>query len=252
MPSSWKNLDELHSKIHTRAFYMTRAQAGGFPEEHTQDFGFTLTNPALKHYREMEEELRTMVDGSRVSAEIVLTQILRLQQITGGFLPVKKPDEDLATNVALGGDRIGALRDLLEQYPLDEPLVILAKFRYEISTILELVKKMGRATNSIVGGMRNRPQAIADFQAGVVNTSVVQIRAGGISVDLSRADTAIFYSTSDHMAYEQARARIIARTGGKKSFLRLKAFGTVDEGILESLDRNSDIVTNIMRETHLL
>lgn len=252
MPTSWKNLDELHRLIHTRAFYLTRAQAGGFPEEHTQDFSFTLTNPALRHYREMEDELRTMVEGHRVSAAIVLTQILRLQQITGGFLPVLRPDEDQATNVPLGNDRIMALADLLDQYPVDEPLVILAKFRYEISAILELVKKMGRTTNSIVGGMKNRPQAIADFQSGLVSTSVVQIRAGGISVDLSRADTAIFYSTSDHMAYEQARARIIARTGGRVFFLRLKAEGTIDEGILESLDRNQDTVTNIMEKLHLL
>ena len=250
-PRTYKDLDDMNEKIHSVAFYMTRADAGGFPIEHTQDFKFKLTNPALKHYREMEEELRTMVEGSRVNADIVLTQILRLQQITGGFLPVKKPDEDQATNVALGNDRIKALGGLLEEYPLDEPLVILAKFRYEISSILDLVKKMGRTTNSIVGGMKDRPQAIADFQGGRVNTSIVQIRAGGISVDLSRADTAIFYSTSDHTAYEQAKARIIARTGGKVSFLRLMAEGTVDEDILDALSNNQDLVTKIMKRKHL-
>ena len=192
-----------------------------------------------------------MVEGNRVNAEIILTQILRLQQITGGFLPVKKPDEEQQENVQLGNDRIRALIELVEEYPLDYPLVIFAKYRYEISSILEQLQKLGRSTGYLVGGMKGRDQAIADFQSGQFDTMVAQTRAGGISVDLSRADTAIFYSATDHMGYEQAKARIIARTGGKVSFLRLKAKGTVEEHILETLDGTISLVTKIIENTHL-
>jgi superfamily II DNA or RNA helicase len=248
-PKTFKNLDDLQEKIQSRAFILDRRGAGGFPEEQTETFLFDLTNPATKHYKEMEEELRTMVQGNRVSAEIVLTQILRLQQITGGFLPVLKPNEDQATNVPLGKDRLMALEELLDQYPLQEPIVIFAKFRYEISAILKVLEKMGRTSNYIVGGMKNggRDQAIKDFQGSKFSTCVVQVRAGGISVDLSRADNAIFYSASHYLEYEQAKARIIARTGGKKSLIRLAARGTVDIGILEALDTGTSTVEKIMK-----
>lgn len=251
-PETFRHLEELNEKIYSRAFRLTRAEAGGFPTEHTQDLEFTLTNPALKHYKEMEAELRTVVEGHRVNAEIVLTQVLRLQQITGGFLPVLRPDEDQATNVPLGSDRLKALAELLDEYPTEEPLIIFAKFRYEVTAVTELVMKAGRTCNQIYGGLKGRDQAIKDFQSGKFDTCVVQIRAGGISVDLSRADTAIFYSTSSYRDYEQAKARIIARTGGKKSFLRLKARGTHDERILEALDTNTSVVEKILSRTHLL
>lgn len=246
-PETFKSLDDLQQRIQSRAFILDRAGAGGFPKEQVQTFSFKLTNPAAKHYKEMENELRTMVEGNRVSAEIVLTQILRLQQITGGFLPVLKPDEDQATNIPLGRDRLVALEELLDQYPGQEPIVIFAKFRYEISAILAVLKKMRRSSNFIVGGMKGgRDQAIADFQSGRFDTCVVQVRAGGISVDLSRADNAIFYSASHYMEYEQAKARIIARTGGKKSFIRLAAEDTVDIGILEALDTGASTVEKIL------
>ena len=42
---------------------------------------------------------------------------------------------------------------------------------------------------------------------------------------------------------------MIARTGGKKSFIRLRATGTVDEDILEALEANSSLVENILKKT---
>lgn len=251
-PETFKNLDRMQEKIHSIAFQLTRAQAGGFPKEHCQTIKFKLTNPALKHYREMEKDLRTMVSGYRVSAEIVLTQLLRLQQITGGYLPIKDPtDEDLKINSPLGSDRVDSLMELIREYPMNEPLVIFAKFRYEISSILDGLKKMGRTHSPIVGGLKTRPQVIRDFQSGKVDTCVAQIRAAGISVDLSRANTAIFYTTSGFLDYEQAKARIIARTGGHKSFIRMAAMGTLDEQALEALDTGSSLVKLILERDHL-
>lgn len=236
-PKKFKNLDKLNSIVNSTSFIMNREQAGGFPEELYQVIRFELTNPALKHYNEMQEKLKTMVQGEEVKAAVIVTQALRLQQITGGFLPVLDPDEDLSHNVPIGNDRIRALQGLLNEYSVDEPLVIFAKFRYELLAVIEAAKKAGRSTNFIAGGMRSgeRDQAKWDFQEGKVDTCVVQVRAGGIAIDLSRADNAIFYS-SPHSYFdrEQALARIIARTGGKKSFIDLVARGTVDEEILQA------------------
>lgn len=111
------------------------------------------------------------------------------------------------------------------------------------------MKKVGRTYSKITGGMSPAEKAIAQdlFQLGKANTCLVQVRAGGISIDLSRADTLIFYSLPHSVIdYEQAKARIIARTGGKKSFLRLVASDTVDEDILTSLEGNIELATLIL------
>lgn len=95
--------------------------------------------------------------------------------------------------------------------------------------------------------MRNK--AAARFQAGHFNTMVVQIRAGGIAIDLSRSNTAIFYSmTHSFIDHEQAKARIIARTGGSKSLIYLAAKDTVDEDIINSGKEDEDLVKSILRK----
>ena len=150
-------MDELGSKVASIAFQLTRQEAGGFPDEHYQTVHFELTNPALKHYQEMMKHLKTVIRqaGRReeVIAEIVLTQVLRLQQITGGFLPMPNPDDDQLVNAAIGDDRIRALRGIVEEYPQTEPLVIFCRFRYELDAIINQMKRMGRTVNFIAGGM---------------------------------------------------------------------------------------------------
>ena len=80
-----------------------------------------------------------------------------------------------------------------------------------------------------------------DFQDGLLDTCIVQIRAGGIAIDLSRADNAIFYSmTGSYLDFEQAKSRIISRKKGKKAFLILAARDTVDEVQLESMTTGRD------------
>lgn len=252
-PKTFKNLDELHEKIASVAYQLTREEAGGFPQEQYQTIHFSLTNPALKHYAEIEKHLKTMVTAStgdeRVVAEIILTQVLRLQQITGGFLPVTDP-EDRLENVQLGSDRIRALRELVSEYPVDEPLVIFCRFRFEMAAILKLMSDLGRTYSFIAGGMSTaeRDQSKRGFQSGLTDTSVVQIRAGGIAIDLSRASTGIFYSlTTSFIDYEQAKARIISRRGGSVSLIHLAAEGTIDENMLESLQTKQELVSIVLR-----
>ena len=249
-PKTFKNLDELSAKVNSVAFRLTREQAGGFPTEYYQTVFFELTKPASNHYAEMLEKLKTTVADTEVVAEIILTQTLRLQQITGGFLPTREPEDlSVSTNQPLGKDRIRALDELLDEYPSKEPVVIFVKFLYELQAVQALIKRRGRVFSTIAGGMTGaeRDKAKNSFQNGLVDSCVVQIRAGGIAIDLSRANVGIFYSlTHSFIDHEQAKARIIARTGGGVSIIYLVARGTVDEDILTSVRERTDLVTRVL------
>lgn len=246
-PKTFKNLDELGQKVASVSFQLTRKQAGGFPQEHYQDIRFPLTNPALKNYKEMFEHLKTevqTVQGSEeVVADIILTRLLRLQQITSGFLPSVEGD------IPLGQDRIIALKGLMEEYPTDEPLVILCRYHYELQAISGLMPHIGRTVGTISGRipMSERDRIKHSFQNGTINTVAAQVRSVGIAIDLSRASTAIFYSTpSSFIDYEQAKARIISREGGRISILHLVASGTVDEDVVSSIKERGDLVSKIL------
>lgn len=251
-PKTFKNLDRLNEKVQSVAYQLGREEAGGFPQEQYQDIKFQLTSPAKRHYAEMEKELKTCVRGEDVTADIILTQILRLQQITGGFLPTPDPEDIyLKVNTPIGKDRLRALEGLLDEYPEREPLVIFARFRYELEAISQALTKRGRSFSRIMGGIpeRERTSAKLLFQAGGVDTCLVQIRAGGIAIDLSRANTGIFYSlTTSFIDYEQARARIISRKGGSVSLIHLVAEGTVDEDVLASVKGKQDLAKMILKK----
>lgn len=239
-PETFKDLDHLTDRVREWAFILNRKEAGGFPQELVQKILFPLTGASKRHYARMEEEMKTYVKGERVTAKIVLTQALRLQQITSGFLPVEDTVEPI------GKDRINALRELVSEYAPTEPLVIMARFRYEIAEIEALMKRMGRSVSTIFGGDSNRDQVKKDFQTGKVDTCVVQVRAGGIAIDLSRADTIIFHSMPTFMDYEQAKARIISRRGGDVAILILTAQDTLDELHYESLTTGQEYAEMIM------
>lgn len=251
-PKTFKNLDQLNQKVQALAYQLSREEAGGFPQEQYQDIRFPLTSPAKRHYQEMENELKTRVGQEDVTADIILTQILRLQQITGGFLPTPDPDDiDQKVNTPIGQDRVRALAGLLDEYPEREPLVIFARFRYELEAISQALTKRGRSFSRIMGGMKEaeRTAAKVGFQEGRVDTCLVQIRAGGIAIDLSRANTGIFYSlTTSFIDYEQARARIISRKGGSVSLIHLVAEGTVDEDVLASVKDKQDLAKMILKK----
>jgi hypothetical protein len=246
-PKTYKNLDELSEKVAKVSYQLTREQAGGFPLEQYQNITFELTNPAKRHYQEMFDDLKTevttSVGGEDVVADIILTRLLRLQQVTSGFLPSTEGE------IALGSDRIDALRELVEEYPVREPLVILCRYHFELRAVDSLMGRLGRSKAVISGKI---PQTERDrikhaFQDGEVDTVVAQVRSVGIAIDLSRSRTAIFYSTPQSLIdYDQAKARVIARTGGSVSIIHLVARGTVDEEVVENSKTRGDLVSKVL------
>jgi hypothetical protein len=240
-PKTFKNLDEMMGLIRPMAFELSREDAGGFPAIDVSTVKFELTNPTLRHYREMEAEFRTMIKTEDVEASIILVQALRLQQLTGGYLPLSD-----GTETEVGRDRIRTVAELIDGYPRDYPLVIVARFLYELKSLEQVLKSMGRRSSVIRGGV-DQTAARQAFQSGKVHTCLVQLRAG-IAIDLSRANTAIFYSMNHSLIdYEQARSRIIAAGQSGVSFIHIVAEDTVDEVIFDAVQGKRDVAKELLK-----
>jgi SNF2 family DNA or RNA helicase len=75
-----------------------------------------------------------------------------------------------------------------------------------------------------------------------------QIQSGGVGVDLTQARYCIFYSLSFSLGdFQQAIARI-HRPGQKGTvfYFYLLASGTIDEQIMQLLERKEDIIQGIL------
>jgi SNF2 family DNA or RNA helicase len=237
----FRNLEDAADKAHSIAYRVTKKDALDLPEEMDQTIYACLDSNAKKFYQEMETQMWTEIEGKEVNAQIVLTKLMKLAQITGGFV-----NSDDGTVVEANTAKLDALRDLIESYPKGKKLVIFANFRAEIAGIVKAVKDLGRTVSEFTGDTpyEMREKINIDFQTQEYpEVLVLQAQTGGRGITLTAADTLIFYGLNYSLEnYEQAKARI-HRIGQKNkvTYVHIIAKNTVDETIIDALKGKKDV-----------
>src|SRR5690606_23493441 len=159
----YRNLDELVRKAHSVAFRVTKAEALDLPEETIQHRLIELEPRTMRLYNELRREaIAALENSSVVTAQNVLTKLLRLSQLTGGFLT----DEDGRTH-PVGTEKLHAFEETLDDL-LDagKKVVVFARFIPEIRTICSLLEKHGIQYRCITGEVdgTERGKAVQAFQ----------------------------------------------------------------------------------------
>src|SRR5690606_2867611 len=137
----YQRLDELVEKAHRIAFRITRAECLDLPPEVYTDIPVQLGPRARAIYRELEAQAVARLSAeSSISASNVLTELLRLQQVAGGWVTT-----DEGQTVQVGTEKLDALMDLLEDLLSNEQrkVVIFCRFVSEIKAILSACQKAG-------------------------------------------------------------------------------------------------------------
>lgn len=237
----YKNLDNLQAKMFSCAFKTDVVQ--NLPETQDIRVEFDLSPKAQKYYKEFKKEGALIFKKGNVEAGNILAVMLRLQQLTSGYLPL-----DTGEIEDIDDSRRAALRDLLEDLPPEEPVVIFAKYTRDIKNIRRVVNDMGR-TSSEVSGKRD---TLNNWLAGKTTVLVVQISAGAEGIDLTRARYCVYYTLDYSLSrYLQSRKRV-HRPGQTRPVVyytliaKLKSGKTIDEQIAESLANNQEITDKIM------
>ena len=174
---------------------------------------------------DLEERLATIVNGVKVSAPLVLTQSLKLQQITGGFIL----DENKVAH-RVGYSKEKAFLNLVDSLP-DPHLVIGVRYVHELERIRELGLRLGKTVQVVCGSEKSY-----DLQ-NPAEWIIIQLQSG-VAIDLSVATTFIFYSWDySYINYDQLRFRVVNFHSTKITYYYLVAGGTIDELILQSVRR---------------
>ena len=233
---------ELTERLHSIAYRATKSECLDLPM--TTDIVRTveLEPAAAKVYRDLVKESYAELGNDReVSATNILTRLLRLSQLTGGFIG----DDAGGTPQNISRAKLNALSDIIEQAQQEgKKLVVIARFVPEIKAICGMLGKAGIAYSCIMGGVTDRDEQVSRFQtAPDCQVFVGQIATAGLGITLTAASTLVFYSTDYSMSnHEQARARI-HRVGQKENctYIYLAAKGTVDEKVLKALRNKADL-----------
>lgn len=241
----YRDLEELAEKAHRIAYRITKDEALDLPETINQNLYCDLSNKAKKYYKEMEKEFFFTIEEKEVDAPIVLTKLLRLQQITGGFVPTTGTEEKEILDME--SEKLKVLDDYLSDYYKDK-LVIFARFTPEIEAIKEVVKANGFSCKTLTGATNNRGELITEFQEEDLQILVIQIQTGGLGITLTATDTVIFYSTNfSYGDYDQAKARV-HRIGQNKSvnYIHLITKDTIEEDIIEALKNKENMAKKVV------
>lgn len=240
--------DELKNKIHSIAFVSKKSECLDLPETTEIIRKVELEPYAMNTYKHLVRDSFAELKNSEITVTNVLTKILRLSQLTGGFLG----DDEGKKVHQISKAKLNALDDIIDDVTSSgKKLVIMARFIPEIAAIKKLLIDKGLRFSIITGEIKNRADEIAKFQNDTdVLVFIGQIATAGLGITLTAASTMVFYSLDYSMSnFEQAKARI-HRTGQKENctYIYLIAKNTVDEKVLRALKKKYDLASSIISD----
>ena len=248
--TGYQHMDELVKKEHAIALRVTKAECLDLPAETFVRRYVRLDPDASRLYAQIARtSCAALESGGHITAATVLTRLLRLMQLTGGF--IQEDEADLPSSISTA--KLDALEDILDDYVLESghKLVIFARFRAEISAICGPLAQRGIRYGVIDGTvpMEQRGAVVEDFQQNPDTlVFVAQIQTAGLGITLHAASAAVFYSLDFNYAnYAQALARI-HRIGQAHpvTYIHLLAEHTIDDQVLDALERKEDLARTIV------
>ncbi|MEA4969939.1 MAG: DEAD/DEAH box helicase [Candidatus Pelethousia sp.] len=232
---------ELMRRLHSIAYRATKAECLDLPETTDIIRHVELEPAATRIYRDLVRDSYAELGKGEVTVTNILTRLLRLSQLTGGFIG----DDDGNAPQRISTAKQAALEDIVEDVLQEgKKLVVIARFVPEIEAIRKLLETKGIRYSLIMGGVKDRDEQIATFQNDPeTQVFVGQIATAGLGITLTAASTMVFYSLDYSMSnFEQTKARI-HRLGQKHNctYIYLTAKGTVDEKVLTALKNKADL-----------
>lgn len=232
---------ELTDKLHSIAFRATKSECLDLPEMTDIIRRVELEPATMKLYRSLVKDSYAELGKGEVTVTNVLTRLLRLSQLTGGFLG----DDEGGLTHKVSDAKLSVLADIVDESLQEgKKLVLIARFIPEINAICRLLDRKGIQYSLIKGGVKDRDEQVSQFQTDPkVQVFIGQIATAGLGITLTAASTMVFYSLDYSMSnYEQTKARI-HRVGQKYSctYLYLTAIGTVDEKVLKALKNKANL-----------
>lgn len=193
-----------------------------------------LKKKAIVEVQNAHGEDRTVI------ARISLTLLLRLQQITSGFTrDVGEEEIDLST------EKADACADLISDiHAQGKRAVVFVRFLHDIAVLQDALKAY--RVGVIRGGQnsKQRKELVQGFDAGEYDVMVVQIKAGGLGIDLASASAAIFYSVGFSLDdFLQAKGRLAGalRQRHHVTYYHLLADRTVDQAVYAALSSKANV-----------
>ena len=246
--NKFQNLGELSETLKEFSYRVLKEDCLDLPPKTWTKRHITLTPEQKKLYEEMKKQAFAHMNGKVTSTVTVLTQLMRLHQITCGHFTA-----DDGTTQGIASNRMGELMNVLDE--LEGKAIIWANYQYDIINIVKAVEKV-HGPGSIVHYYGLTPQDqrqdnIKKFQNDDKCRFLVGTpHTGGYGITLTAANTVIYYSNGYDLEKRLQSEDRAHRIGQKKpvTYVDIIAEDTIDDKIVDALRKKINIASEVLGE----
>lgn len=216
--------------LHEGTFFLTKREVG---LQMPTTYSVRTVRPSEaqnRFFKQMAGEwAATLPDGTELQTKWVTVKEVWNAQASGGFL----------NGQCLSDAKVKEVVSLTKGELKGEPVLVWFRFLDELRATEQALLKAGVSCRTLYGATKqaDRGKNIQDFQNGGYDVLLIQQRTGLFGLDLSRASTAIYYSTEYSLeARRQSEERLAHPT--KKDpllYIDLVTEHSLDEVIQEAL-----------------
>jgi SNF2 family DNA or RNA helicase len=243
----YQRLEELQEILKPYSFRVTKDECLDLPPKIRLKREIELNRDQKRLYHTLRKRAILELESEKlVTAPLIITRILRLQQILCGFI---KSDDGTEEIIPGTNPRLEELLDVLEE--TQGGVIIWATFRRTIQMIYDaLAKKYGASKVATYYGETEsemRQEIVEKFQAGEIKYFIGQPRTGGYGLTLTNAKTVIYFNNTYDMEVRLQSEDRAHRIGQKDkvTYIDFVCPNTIDEKILKTLSNKKKLADEI-------
>jgi len=251
------NLDELTTLMDAVSYRVTKKECLDLPEKTYVRRLIAMPDDQRRKYHKLRKDsILELQNSEQVTVANVLTRMLRLQQILGGWLPDL---DNPGTTVPIfenpkSNPRIKAILDIANE--TSSKIIIWARFRSEIQAIVKVLNDDDSVGTAVAYygdvSAADRNIAIDTFQdeKSDVRFFVAQQHSGGYGLTLTAASYVIYYSNDfslEARLQSEDRCHRIGQTN-PVTYIDLEVLDTIDSRIITALQAKKKLADTITRD----
>ena len=211
-------------------------------ESHLERY-FTLNAEEKRAYKSMQKDMVVSVgdEDSFVMTDNVLGKMLKLRQVSSGFMYNRKDDGTNET-IQFGNSKLNSLLDLLADIGNNQ-VVVWTTFKEEAKHIAKELAKLGKTYAILNADTKDKQEVIDNFANNKVQYVIANPQTAAHGITWVNCQYEVFYSMDySWERYHQALHRIM-RIGQTKPcfYYYMLATGTKDKSILEVIKHKGSL-----------
>ena len=253
---AFQNLSELSDKVKGFSYRVLKEDCLDLPPKNFIKRHVDLTPDQKKIYEQMKKEAMAILNGKVTTTMTVLTQLMRLHQITCGHFTA---DDGSVQEVK--SNRIKELMSVLSE--IEGKAIIWANYQNDIQKIINTIETVKDEDKNLIYGpgsvvdyygltpQEDRQDNIRKFQNDPKCRFLIGTpQTGGYGITLTQANTVVYYSNGYDLEKRLQSEDRAHRIGQKKTvtYIDLIAEDTVDEKIVKALRDKINIASEVMGE----